>query len=301
MKTIAIVYPDGRYLERLVLAMQKCLPEGYTAAGFPSAAGFAAWEEHVRVKALLLYEEICEGEAPGDRERLIAEMNGRKIPIRFLTTEKERGEDPGYVFLYQPVDRMLERLGEVFGSTPKVVAENTSPNECRCVGVISLDGSGSSACAMQLAKRSAVQGKTLLLCVNPWPDGVRDWKPGESDVSELLYLLKEYGGEWYRHERFCLRSVGNVKAISGYTCFSDYGQFTEEDAAAFLKGLEAGGYRALVVDFGASPQPVLAENCEELYVVGSRFGDRFSTLERMLREEGLAERLRPAEAAAAGC
>ena len=82
MKTIAIVYPDGRYLERLVLAMQKCLPEGYTAAGFPSAAGFAAWEEHVRVKALLLYEEICEGEAPGDRERLIAEITEAGLALR---------------------------------------------------------------------------------------------------------------------------------------------------------------------------------------------------------------------------
>lgn len=298
MKTIAIVYPDGRYLERLTLAMQKSLPEGYVAAGFASETEFAAWEEHVRVRALLLYEETCGGDAQGNREKLLAEMNGRKIPVWLLTTEKERGEDPGYVFLYQPVDRLLERLGEIFGSAPKVVRENEPPKECRCTGVITLDGSGSSACALQIARRSAVQGKTLLLCVNPWPDGVRDWKPGESDVSELLYLLKEYGSEWYRHERFCLRAAGNVKAISGYACFSDYGQFTEEDATAFLLGLESAGYSTLVVDFGASPQPVLAENCEELFVVGSRSGERYATLERMLREEGLAERLRPAEAVA---
>ena len=298
MKTIAIVYPDGRYLERLTLAMHKCLPEGYAAAGFSSEQEFSAWDEHVRVKALLLYEETGGGDSSGNRERLLSEMSGRKIPVWLLTTEKERGEEPGYLFLYQPVDRLLERLGEIFGSTPKVIREEVSPKECRCKGVISLDGPGSSACAMQIARRSAVQGKTLLLCVNPWPDGVRDWKPGESDVSELLYLLKEYGSEWYLHERFCLRSSGNVKAISGYTCFSDYGQFTEEDAASFLAGLESAGYSSLVVDFGASPQPVLAENCEELYVVGSCSGERYATLERMLREEGMAERLRPAEAAA---
>ena len=86
--------------------------------------------------------------------------------------------------------------------------------------------------------------------------------------------------------------------ISGYSCFSDWGQFTWEDAESFLAGAEAAGYRTLVVDFGASPQPALAVNCEELYVIGSGSGERYAALTRMLREEGLAERLKPAEAMA---
>ena len=234
------------------------------------------------------------------RQRVLSEMNGRKIPVWLLTAEKDRGEDPGYVFLFQPVDQILARLGEVIGTAPKVVGEPATAAECRCTGVITLDGTNSSATALQLARRFAVKSKTILLCVNPWPEGGRDWKPAESDVSELLYLLKEYGRDWYRHERFCLRAAGNVKIISGYSCFSDYGQFADEDAEAFIAGLEGAGYEALIIDFGASPHPVLAENCEELYVVGSRSGERYSTLERMLREDGLEDRLRPADAAAVG-
>lgn len=300
MKTIAIIAPDPRYLERLTLTMQKGVPEGFAAAGFSSVREFEAWEDHIRVKALLLWEETCGGDTSETRERVLAELAGRRIPVWTLTTEWERDKEPGYVFAYQPVDQMLRLLGEVLGTAPKVVKEPAERTECRCTGVLALDGASSSVYAMQIAKRYAVAGKTLLLCVNPWPDATRDWKPGESDVSELLYLLKEYGSEWHRHERFCLRSAGNVKIISGYTCFSDYGQFTEEDAQAFLAGVEAVGYAALVIDFGASPQPALAENCESLYVVGSRSGERFATLERMLREEGLAERLRTAETSAAG-
>ena len=330
MKTIAIVYPDRRYLERLTMEMQRGLPEGYTAAGFASVGEFAAWDEHVRVKALLLCEDVLQGEGFGKnvtfgrgagsaqweatepkkpsgmddpaerRQRVLSEMNGRKIPVWLLTAEKDRGEEPGYVFLFQPVDQILARLGEVIGTAPKVVGEPATAAECRCTGVITLDGTNSSATALQLARRSAVKSKTILLCVNPWPEGGRDWKPAESDVSELLYLLKEYGRDWYRHERFCLRAAGNVKIISGYSCFSDYGQFADEDAEAFIAGLEGAGYEALIIDFGASPHPVLAENCEELYVVGSRSGERYSTLERMLREDGLEDRLRPAEAAAVG-
>ena len=319
MKTIAIVYPDRRYLERLTMEMQRGLPEGYTAAGFASVGEFAAWDEHVRVKALLLCEDVLQGEGLGQnvtfgrgagsaqweatepkkpsgmddpaerRQRVLSEMNGRKIPVWLLTAEKDRGEEPGYVFLFQPVDQILARLGEVIGTAPKVVGEPATAAECRCTGVITLDGTNSSATALQLARRFAVKSKTILLCVNPWPEGGRDWKPAESDVSELLYLLKEYGRDWYRHERFCLRAAGNVKIISGYSCFS-----------AFIAGLEGAGYEALIIDFGASPHPVLAENCEELYVVGSRSGERYSTLERMLREDGLEDRLRPAEAAAVG-
>lgn len=298
MKIIAIVYPDRRYLERLTMEMQRGLPEGYTAAGFVSIGEFASWEEHVRVKALLLYEEVPQGNPDEQRQRVISEMNGRKIPMWLLTAEKERGEEPGYVFLFQPVDQILNRLGEVTGTAPKVVAEPSHASECRCTGVIAIDGANSTAAALQLARRSSVKSKTLLLCVNPWPDGGRDWKPAESDVSELLYLLKEYGRDWHKHERFCLRAAGNVKIISGYGCFSDYGQFSDEDAEAFLSGLEGAGYESLVIDFGASPHPVLAENCEELFVVGNRSGERYATLERMFREEGLEDRLRPAEAAA---
>lgn len=298
MKTIAIIYPGSRYLERLTMAMQRDLPEGYAAIGYYSVKDFSPGEEHVRVKALLLYEELCEGDTAEERDRLLGEMAARKIPVWLLTSEKERGEEPGYVFLYQPVDRILAQLGEVLGTAPRVVTDSREPSECRCLGVISVDGTGSSAYAMQLARRCAVSGKTLLLCVNPWLDAIRDWKPGESDVSELLYLLKEYGKDWAGHERFCLRTAGNVKVISGYSCFSDYGQFTWEDAEAFLAGAEAAGYRTLVVDFGASPQPALAVSCEELFVVGTGSGERYATLTRMLREEGLAERLKPAEAAA---
>ena len=318
MKTIAIVYPDGRYLERLTMEMQRGLPDGYTAARFTSIGEFAVWDEHVRIRALLIYEEVLQGdvteqkpvagqetravqkENTGNRERLLSEMNGRKIPVWLLTAEKERGEEPGYVFLFQPVDQLLSRLGEVLGTAPKVVGESASTAECRCTGVIALDGTGSTATALQLARRSAVKSKTILLCINPWPDGGRDWKPAESDVSELLYLLKEYGRDWYKHERFCLRAAGNVRIVSGYSCFTDYGQFTDEDAEAFLSGLEGAGYEALVIDFGASPHPVLAENCEELYVTGNRSGDRYATLERMLREDGLEDRLRLAETAAVG-
>ena len=86
MKTIAIVYPDGRYLERLTLAMQKDLPEGFSAAGFTSAGEFAAWEEHIRVKALLLYEEVCEGDSGQDRDQLLEEMAGRRMPVMSTCT-----------------------------------------------------------------------------------------------------------------------------------------------------------------------------------------------------------------------
>ena len=65
---------------------------------------------------------------------------------------------------------------------------------------------------------------------------------------------------------------------------------------ALLAGLEAAGYRSLVLDFGAAPQPSLADYCEELYVVGENAGNRYSALERMLREEGLGERLCSAKA-----
>ena len=166
MKTIAIIYPGSRYLERLTMAMQRDLPEGYAAIGYYSVKDFSPGEEHVRVKALPLYEELCEGDTAEEQDRLLAEMAARKIPVWLLTSEKERGEEPGYVFLDQPVDRILAQLGEVLGTVPRVVTESREPSECRCLGVISVDGTGSSAYAMQLARRCAVSGKTLLLCVN---------------------------------------------------------------------------------------------------------------------------------------
>lgn len=295
MKTIAVLYSGGKYLERLVLALQRHLPEGYAAAGFTTFKEFTAWEEHSRVKAVLLSPGCGTSE---EMTEIIGELSARRIPVWTLTEDETLCEEPGQMFLYQPVNRFLERLREVFAPTATCVRENSEEfsAQCRCIGVLSLSGESSTACALQLARRQAVNGKTLLLCVNPWPDGTKDWKPALSDVSELIYLLKEHGADWYRSEKCCLQTSGTIRAVSGYSCLSDYGQFTEEDVGALLAGLEAAGYRFLVLDFGAVPQPSLADYCEELYVVGENAGNRYSALERMLREEGLGERLCSAKA-----
>lgn len=292
MKTIAIIYHGRKHLERLTLALRKQLPEGYEVAGFVSASEFLSWDGHGRVKALLLSEESG---TPEEKEKLTAMISARKIPLWNLSEDADLAEEPGQMFLYQPIDRMAERLRESLGGNPSgAKAAEPQKTECTCVGVIALGAENSTACAMRIAREHAVRNKTVLLCVNPWPEESKDWKPGESDMSELLYLLKEYGSSWYQHEKFCLRSAGNVKVISGYSCFTDYGQFAEEDAEALFAGLEAAGYDCLVVDFGASPQPSLAVNCEKLYVLGTGIGGRYAVLERMLREEGIAERLHPA-------
>lgn len=291
MKTIAIVYEERTHLERLTPALQKLLPEGYCAAGFSSIGEFAATKGAAAVKAVLFSERSGSSE---EKKRLRNALRARHIPMWMLTDEAAADGDD-CIFLFQPVERIAERLSAVW--KPQASGESSGvPAECRACGVISLSGESSSSYAMGLAGRLAVREKTLLLCVNPWPDGMRDWSPGERDVSELLYLIKEHGAEWYRKESNCVRTVGNVRVISGYACFSDYGPFTGRDADDLLCGLKEAGYDCLVIDFAGAPQPALAERCRELHILGANTAERYRSLERMLREEGLAEKLRAARA-----
>lgn len=291
MKTIAVLCEEKEYLERLTSALLKVLPAGYGADGYTDIASFADREEPGRVKAVLLSDGCGTAE---ERTVLSEHMAVRRIPVWRLTPEASLSEEERCLFMYQPVDRMIDRLAEIFefSHAGEASKEETAPSPCRVIGVLSLGGADNGTYAFSLAKQMAAKGRTMLLCVNPWPDGGREWTPADGDVSELLYLLKEHGARWYERERFCLRTVGNVRIVSGYTCVSDFGQFTEEDVGALLAGLEAAGYNGLVIDLGASPQPAFSECCEEIHVLGAGIGNRYRELERMVREEGLGERLR---------
>jgi len=289
MKAIVILCEDKTYLERLVPAMQRGLPAEYSAEGYGSVEEYEAHRSGHPVKAVLLTEGCGSAE---ERMDLAAGMAARRASVWNLTENPELAESPGCLFRYRPVDRMLERILEA--TEPGTGGEQAwhLPQECPVIGVLALSGENSTAYAMACARKYAARGKTALLCINPWPDASKDWKPGENDVSELLYLLRESGSEWYRKEALCAKDCGTVKVISGYTCFADFGLFDEKDAEALLSGLEAGGYSCLVMDLTGLPTPVLAQRCRELHVLCAADGERFRALERMLREEGLADRLR---------
>ncbi len=289
MKTVAIVCEDGVYLERLVNALQRTFPKDIAVDGYLSAVDFSARDGNRRVNAVLLSESCGSAEeVAGLREQLA----GRHVPVWMLSADKTSAGMPGQLFLYSPVDVIAGEISAAFSGEGKP-AQNAprSSGELRAFGVLALSDGNTSQYALALAKHKGLQTKTVLLCINPWPEGGKDWRPGENDFSELLYLLKEDGKDWYLRENLCLRDCGNVKVASGYTCFSDIGLLTEEDADALFAGLAAAGYETVVMDFAGIPVPVLAEHCCELHVMGAT-GERFRALSRMLCEEGLADRLR---------
>ena len=289
MKTIAILCEDRTYLERLVPAMQRALPAEYSVEGYASAEEFGKREGSRPIKAVLYTSGIGTAEEISSlRER----MAGRRVPVWNLTEDPALSETEGMLFRYQPADRMVPVILRPQEAEERGTAVPETLSECRCYGVVALSGENSTAYAMALAKSQGGRTGTVVLCLSPWPESCKEWKPGENDVSELTYLLKEHGAEWYRKAVCCMRDAGPVKVIGGYTRLSDFLQITEKDADAFFEGLKAGGYGCLIVDLAGIPLPVWAERCDEIHVLGSVTGERFRSLERMLREEEMADRLR---------
>lgn len=291
MKAIVILCEDKTYLERLAPAIQQVLPPEYTVEGYVSAEEFGKREGSRPIKAVLYTSGIGTAE---EVSALLERMAGRRIPVWRLSEEPVPAEAEGMLFRYQPADRMVPVILKPQASEVQrgTAAPGEPLPECRCYGVIALSGENSTAYALALAKSQGARTGTVVLCLAPWPEATKEWKPGENDVSELTYLLKEHGAEWYRKAVCCMRDAGGVKVIGGYTRLSDFLQITEKDADAFFEGLKAGGYGCLVVDLAGMPLPLWAERCREIHVLGPVSGERFRSLERMLHEEGLAERLR---------
>ena len=127
MKTIAVLCEEKEYLERLTSALLKVLPGGYGADGYPDIASFADREEPGRVKAVLLSDGCGTAE---ERTVLSEHMAIRRIPVWRLTPEASLSEEERCLFMYQPVDRMIDRLAEIFefSHAGEASKEETAPS-----------------------------------------------------------------------------------------------------------------------------------------------------------------------------
>ena len=305
MKRIVIIYHEKRYLDRLTEQIRRWLPEDYTAAGYLSVQSYEERNDSEDVRAVLMEETK---EDYGERLKKWANQD---IKVWFLTENRDREQDPGMLYVYRPAREFAEKLSVLWKKPVTRIREEETgyAEDCRCVGVMTVDGESSTEFAGRQAKAYAQNGKTLFLCLNPWAKLYKGKERKDSErlsagrqpvsgyecgVSELFYMLKEYGEDWYSFDKLCGKIENNVRTIGGYRCLSDIRCFGKTEVAALQSGLKKGGYRSFVVDFGDSPISELAEICDDLYLLGDRQSDHFAEAERLLATEGMAERIRSA-------
>ncbi len=291
MKTLALIFQEKKYRNRMMDALQRELPGEWTVAGFETPESLMTWAENNALQVIIMEEDYPAIQSITHLQSFAEE---RDIPVLWLTKSREELAN-SQIFMYQAIDQVAQ---EVLGASARKdrktrVMETAEPAYCTFYGCWPVEGGcGTTKEACALARRLSGK-KTLLLCLDPTPGLPEDCPEQEGGVSELIYLLREYGEDWIDKEELCVRVNSSLHCISGVTCLSDLGLFGEREIAEFICGVEILGYRNVVVDFGSicTGTAQLLSRCDVIYPIGAREGKKWRSFERQAFAEGIAERI----------
>ncbi len=294
MKTVALIFREKRYRNRMLDALKKELPREWSVAGFEEVKELFDWKEKERLRVIIVEAEYPEGEEKNAIRNFAERTDTSLLWLVEDGTELEFNQ----IFRYQPIDQVAEAVLEAGRRMERKEIANgkKSMNASRFYGIWPVaGGSGGTRAAFDLAKHLAYSKKTLFLCLDPTPGLPEDVTEGEGDVSELIYLLREYGSDWIRRAHECTRGGGGFCYISGVFGLSDLGLFGEEEAENFIRGAEALEYAYVVIDFGitSAGNGVLLERCDVIYTVGEENKRKWKSFERQAEAEGLLHRIKP--------
>lgn len=308
-KALGIVCRQEEYTKRLCEELCRGEFRDWQLAAFTSLPDFYRWDEKEDVAVLLLEEHFfSEWEAA-------SEASFCKTLVIWLSEDKEACLYTPWIFMYQSSEQISRRLSALFREqTAKKFPEVSEvrkegaapePEGLSVIGVLSPCGgmgvtSFSYACAKELVK----QGTTVFLSLDPYT-GLSDVPKDARSLSELMYLLHEYGADWTAHKEHCVHRQGRLEIIAGMADASDLWELGKKQWKDFLSGLrQCSGISFLVIDCaaGCMAREDVLEACGRLFLLGEegslkveQWKERFLHLAHQtqlvnLRKSGVPER-----------
>lgn len=288
--TLAIVSGQKGYPERLAEELCQKQFREWQVAGFSNLEQFLDWWKRNPVTLLLMEEESYPE---------FWKLEGRKEVLAVLlhgNPEKRSREDG--IFMYQTAQDIGEQLmlcyrhltgetgaeaGEAQALTKQETAEQSGAAKAtegagteepllpEIIGIASpCGGCGATGLAVRVAQELARRKEVLLLSLDAFC-GLSEAEEG-NHVSELLYLLREYGEAFWKQPVSYGTGSGRLLTVAGLADSGELAELTLRYWDCFLRGLRAEGrYRRLVIDFGActgSPMGLLAA-CSLLIIPGT--------------------------------
>ena len=286
MKTLAVICQKTSYMRQLLETIPGYLPREWTVSGYETKESF--------IKADGIAKVLLCDIAFAEREAFVSQNRKKFAAVLWLTDSETQAADE--VFMFRSVSEIAERvLSAATGPEPKTEPSGNGGG-FQVIGYIGAEGnSGCTTEAYRKAVKLAAEGKTAFLCLDNSP-GLKELMAADDGVSELMYLLKEYGEEWVKHTDYCEKQIAGVSVFAGVTRIGDATEFRETESACFVSGLRDLNCRNLVIDFGTNGTEELLLQCDTVYVCGGRNSEKRKALETQAAHGGFFDRLRPAAA-----
>lgn len=297
-KVLGIVCRQKEYMYRLADALGRAQFREWEIACFESTAEFFSWNGSCAAGALLI-EEACQEEwYQQDRAR---EENVLCVWLTEDNTGKNDSDTEPCIFMFQSADRVGEQLLQFV--TEKMLENRSGPRERQLAGKpppgpeekapgeragsCGIDsaaehapvvlgfcspcgGVGTTSLAYGCAKELARKNEVLFLSLDPFP-GLAEGLPNRQGISELLYLLSEYDGDWVEHKVTALIRQNRMDMILGIADFRDLYELDCDVWNHLISGLrKEQNYQYVLVDFGkiCSFSGDLLKSCQSLAVIG---------------------------------
>lgn len=301
-RVLGIVCRQTAYTERLSEELCKEEFREWQLATFTSLSEFVQWEGSTAVRLLLLDESFFD-----EWQRLMED--GVQMPFCvWLTEDTEALERIPGIFMYQSAEQIGRQLSEIYqkqvqekrpselpGTSGRTLVPQTNetsfeeapeqgaPEETGGISIIGVlspcGGAGVTGFALACGKELARKGTVLFLSLDPYPG-----LPAESQsVSELLYLLREYGAGWVEQREQCIRQQGRLGIVAGMADGSDLWELGTSEWNSFLEGLrQSGAFSFLVMDCGAgcAAREAILRECDCLFLLGEEDSPKIALWKR---------------------
>lgn len=275
MRKLGIICRNNLYLKQLTEYLPEVLGREWTVSGYVDEEEYA---ERGTAEELLL------AQIPIERRELVRKQlaaDGRRI----LWLSEQRDEEA--VFMYQSVAAIADLLLSA-GEVPEQIREETAT--FRVIGYLSAEGgSGCTTAAFRKAVELGRGGSTFFLSLDNAP-GLAELAKQTSGVSELVYLLKEYGADWGKQLMHCSCKLGEVTIVAGMERLGDVCELRAAEAEALMEGLRSLEFGSAVIDFGTSCAEALLQYCDIIYYCGAGEAKRHC-IERQAENGGFRERM----------
>lgn len=281
MKKLVVICQNISYLKQLMDVFPKYFSREWTVAGYENEEEIRAGRGGVTAVLAQVPEE--------NRSAFAGRWEGSTV--LWLSDRKECKADE--VFMYSTISAIAERVQQACDGPDGPAVRDTGEQALKVLGFAAAEGGcGCTTEAYRKAVLMAAAGKTAFLSMNRTP-GIAELPEQDGGVSELVYLLQEYGKSWTDHMKYCSKPIGALTVFSGVRRMDDASLFGEEEAKAFLTGLREKEYRNLIIDFGTGGTEELLTRCDVIWSCGGKNKEKLRALERQAEYGGFRDRLRP--------
>lgn len=302
MKKLIVICQNTSYLERFTDTIPKYLPRDWSVGGYETLEEYERHEQQeltaiaeqngrtptgdsVSIQKGLLLAQVAEQKREDIRKRLL----GSGMAVLWLTeSEEQSGEE---IFMYRPAPIIATRIIQACREGKPDMAKNEEG--FRVIGYVGSEGgAGCTTEAYRQAVALSMKRETSFLCLDQAP-GLRELSEFRSGVSELVYLLREYGSTWSKQFENCAGQVGALTVFAGVEHLGDASMLGDSEVEAFLSGMKEMDYGNVVIDFGTNGSEVLLSRCDVIYFCGGRNEEKRKILEMQAANGGFRNRLHP--------